>query len=93
MYLSQIDHLDHAMTQTMANRPRTEVKVGLFYLAFTFICVVDSDKTKSDNAGHLLVVNILFYILFSWIAFTLVSSQYLLSMCATAMIINRKRFT
>ena len=34
MYLSQIDHLDHAMTQTMANRPRTEVKVGLFYLGF-----------------------------------------------------------
>ena len=25
MYLSQIDHVDHAMTQTMANRPRTEV--------------------------------------------------------------------
>ena len=92
MYLSQIDHLDHAMTQTMANRPGTEVKVCLFYLAFTFICVVDSDK-KSDNAGHLLVVNILFYFLFSWIAFTLVSSQYLLSLCAMAMFINRNRFT
>ena len=41
-------------------------QVGLFYpRAFTFICVVDSDKTKSDNAGHLLVVNILFHFLFS----------------------------
>ena len=65
MYLSQIDHLDHAMTQTMANRPRTEVKVGHFTWAFTFICVVDLDKTKSDNAGHLLVVNMLFCFSFS----------------------------
>ena len=62
MYLSQIDHLDHAMTQTMANRPRTE---AYFTSDFTFICVVDSDKTKSDNAGHLLIVNNLFYFLFS----------------------------
>ena len=27
----------------------------------------NSDKTKSDNAGHLLVVNTLFYILFSYL--------------------------
>ena len=55
------------------------------------------DKTKSDNVGHLLVVNVLFFILM--LAFTLVSSQYLLSLCATALTVigvhksRRKKYT
>ena len=60
MYLSQIDHLDHAMTQTMANRPSKDGGQGrpiLPGLLLSFVLL--------DNAGHLLVVNILFYFLFS----------------------------
>ena len=62
------------------------------WLLLSFVLLIQT-RLSQINAGHLLVVNILFYFLFSWIAFTFVSSQYLLSLCATAMLINRNRFT
>ena len=61
-------------------------------LLLSFVLLIQT-RLKSDNAGHLLVVNIFILFFILMLAFTLVSSQYLLSLCTTTMLINCNRCT